>query len=217
MSSSPEEPHEAKARDARFCSYCGAALTHAAPFCASCGEPVAAAVYTPRTAAASTGIAAQTHGHKGARLAILGVVLVLAGAGAVAASGAPSAKHTLTGTMSVFAADNSQTLEWLGHMVTSTGEVQLGGACSTAGAYSDITPGTDVTVRDDTDKVVGSAFLAAGTLAMTTAKPVCVFEFTVTGIPDAKSYAIEIGQRRGVTYSAADLEANEWSLALTAN
>lgn len=205
---------ESRATDARFCSYCGDALAPAAPFCGSCGKPVATATYTPRTGAIGNEAAAQTHGHKGAWLALL-VVIVLAGVGAVAASGALSSKHTLTGELSVSPADNQQTLEWLGDMMRS-GEPELGGACSTSGSYGDITAGADVTVRDDTDKVVGSAFLAAGTLAMTTAKPVCVFDFTVTGIPDAKSYAIEIGHRRGVTFSAADLEADKWSVELTA-
>lgn len=73
-----------------------------------------------------------------------------------------------------------------------------------------------MTVRDDSDKVVGSAFLAAGTLDMNGTSPVCVFAFTVAGIPDAKSYTIEVGNRRGVTYAAEDLNADRWSFELTA-
>jgi Uncharacterised protein family UPF0547 len=145
-------------------------------------------------------------------LGVVGVIVI----GAVAMSGVLAAKHTLTGSLVVPAADNMQTLDWLGKITTSSGGVQLGGPCSTSGVYSDISAGNDVTVRDETDRVVGTVALGSGTLGFTSTA-VCVFTFTVPDVPAAKFITVEVGHRGSLTFSAADLDTQHWSVQIQAS
>jgi Uncharacterised protein family UPF0547 len=175
--------------------------------------------YTRQPASAGAGgqpaAATPRQGTKAPWFIVLGIlVVVVIVIGAVVASGTLAAKHTLTGTLAIPPADASQNLDWLVHVTDSTGAVRPGAPCTTKGAYSDIDVGTGVMVRDDTDKVVGSASLTSGTLAFDKA-PECIFRFTVDGVSDAKFYTIEVGGRGKLAFSADSLKATNWSAALS--
>ncbi len=214
----------------KVCPQCAEEVKAAARICRFCGyqfDPLAAGTGPARTAlspneqgasrvpvTASTVTPAKT-GAKAPWFIALGVVGVIV-IGAVVMSGVLTAKHTLTGSLVVPAADNLQTLDWLGKITTSSGGVQLGGPCSTSGVYGDITAGNTVTVRDDTGKVVGTAALGSGTLGFTSTA-VCVFTFTVPDVPAAKFITVEVGHRGSLTISGADLDTQHWSVQFQAN
>lgn len=175
--------------------------------------------YTRRPASAGGGgqpaAATPRRGTKAPWFIALGILAVIV-IGAVVMSGVLTAKHTLTGSLVVPAADNLQTLDWLGKITTSSGGVQLGGPCSASGVYGDITAGNTVTVRDDTGKVVGTAALGSGTLGFTSTA-VCVFTFTVPDVPAAKFITVEVGHRGSLTISGADLDTQHWSVQFQAS
>lgn len=200
------------ASGSKICPRCAEEVKAAALVCRFCGWQFGPS--PAGTEGVSAGARAMQRG-PAVRLVALAVIAVIV-VGAVAASGALGAKHTLTGYLTVSPSDGSEELGWLTSITTSSGSVQLGGSCTTRGADSDIVEGTDVSVRDDADKVVGSGALAAGTLDFTT-HVVCVFRFSVTGIPDATFYTVEIGSRGKLTFSKDDLDAKHWSIVMTAN
>lgn len=210
----------------KICPQCAEEVKAAARICRFCGyqfDPLATGTDPARTAlrpneqGATSTVAPTKPGSKALWLIALVVVVgVGVGVGAVVMSGVLTAKHTLTGSLVVPAADNLQTLDWLGKITTSSGGVQLGGPCSTSGVYADITAGNTVTVRDDTDKVVGTAALGSGTLGFSS-NPVCVFTFTVPDVPAAKFITVEVGHRGSLTFSAADLDTQHWSVQIQAN
>jgi len=93
-----------------------------------------------------------------------------------------------------------------------------GARCNPADVgYPDIRPGTEVTVRDETRAVLGTAALGAGTLRRSPLRgrdDDCVFSFSLT-VLDRDSYRIEVGRRGAVVFSRADLERANWKADLT--
>jgi hypothetical protein len=90
-----------------------------------------------------------------------------------------------------------------------------GGPCKAADVgYSDIGPGTPVTVKDRSGAVVARTSLRAGTLRVTVlARQDCVHSFSLS-LPDRDGYVVEVGKYGGVAFSRADLERARWTVAL---
>jgi hypothetical protein len=87
-----------------------------------------------------------------------------------------------------------------------------GGNCSDGGSggYSDINPGTPVTVKDETGKIVASTELP-DTGKDNGESTGCIWTMHVTVPTDAKQYAVEVGRRGAVTYSHDKLVAAHWT------
>ena len=95
----------------------------------------------------------------------------------------------------------------------------FGGPCKPADAgYPNITPGTAVTVRDETKAVLGTASLQGGTLRdgpLRGNDDDCVFSFLLT-VPERDAYRIEVGRQPGqARFSRSDLEKSSWKADLT--
>jgi len=97
----------------------------------------------------------------------------------------------------------------------------VGEVCANRGAFEDINPGTDITIRDQAGVIVAMGAVGEGVsvrLPMgnpTAAKSdACRLSLLVAGIPDAPFYSVEVGRRGGLTYSHAELEAVGWEIAL---
>lgn len=74
--------------------------------------------------------------------------------------------------------------------------------------YNDLAAGGNVTIADGQGQIVGTAALQGGTLD---AKG-CTLTWTAD-VPDVPFYAITVGHRGALTYSAADLEGRSWTVA----
>lgn len=133
--------------------------------------------------------------------AIVVLVVVLVGGVLVAALGTGKSGHTLRGTFALFDTDAFS---------SSTS----GSSCTGGSGYDDIREGADVNVYNETGKLVATSSLLGGTIA-SDANATCTFPFSVSNVPDAKFYKVEVSHRGGLTYSAADMRSNGWDLSLT--
>jgi hypothetical protein len=126
--------------------------------------------------------------------AVAGGALVLGAGGAAYGLGVVggSGSHAITGSLTLY--DND-----------------LNDACSPGLGYNDISAGTSVTVKNQSGAVIGTGALGAGTYASDGLSS-CEFPFTVSGVPGARFYTVEVSHRGGMTYSAADLAAKSYKV-----
>lgn len=140
-------------------------------------------------------------------LLVLAVALVVGGCSA-AATPAPTPSPTplkVTGTLVL--TDKNVNINY---------EMVPGGSgratCSGTGGYSDIKIDAQVLIKDEAGKTVGAGPLLLDPIR--TGGTRCAYTFSIP-ISAASFYAISIGGRAGPTYSAADLAAAGYSVALT--
>ncbi|BBX74914.1 DUF732 domain-containing protein [Mycobacterium shinjukuense] len=85
-----------------------------------------------------------------------------------------------------------------------------GSSCSGSGGYSDINPGTQVTVKNSKGDILATAFLQAGQGG----RFWCTFPFSFEITEGEDRYVVSVGRRGEMSYSFADLKANGVSLVL---
>lgn len=212
-----------------FCGRCGGALSSAdtpaprppvAPTATTQGAPLAWAdafpAFPPPAAATvvTQGVAPQTSTPTWAKLLAATVVIVVVagvcGLGYYVASGKASATPTPTPTPLTHTVTGSFVLT--DTSVYSSGITAVGGQCQGADGYSDIGPGTPVTLKDENGTTLADTSLGYGT--GTVAR--CTFTFTLTGVTDtAKFYSIEVGRRGAITNSHDELKAAGWTFSLS--
>lgn len=130
--------------------------------------------------------------------AIVALALILTACGGETATPSPSeqASQSLTGTFTLHDEQG-----WT-----------AGGTCRGDGGYSDILVGMGMTLRDGDGTILGTTRLSIGT-ASDDGKE-CAFEFAFEDVPPADFYAIDAGRRGEQTYSAVDLEQQDWTVSL---
>jgi hypothetical protein len=84
--------------------------------------------------------------------------------------------------------------------------------CRGTGAYDDIKAGAEVTVKNESGKIIGTSRLTDQPIRVPEDK--CVLEFEVTSLPAADSYSIAVGRRGAITYSHADMQKAKWVVDL---
>ena len=102
--------------------------------------------------------------------------------------------HTLNGTLTI-----------------SSSRAQGTTSCQGASGYSDIRAETQVTVSDAGGKVLAAGQLKSGSWDGAYS---CVFGFSVSGLPDADLYQVEVSHRGKLVYSRQDLDSKDWKVAL---
>lgn len=85
--------------------------------------------------------------------------------------------------------------------------------CRGTGAYDDIKAGAEVTVNNESGKIIGTSRLTDQPIRVPEDR--CVLNFKVTGLPVADSYSIAVGRHGETTYSYADMQSSNWIVALT--
>jgi Protein of unknown function (DUF2510) len=127
-----------------------------------------------------------------AGVAVLVAVAVAIGAGAMSAH-AHQATTTLSGTFDLYDADSADS------------------NCFGQGGYSDIGPGTPVTVTNENGTVIGTASLGHGS---SSGGNDCTFTYGIDGLPsNASQYLIEVGSRGNVGYSHDQMVESGWAVS----
>jgi hypothetical protein len=108
------------------------------------------------------------------------------------------------------AACGSSTLHGSVTLTTSDGLSRSGSACSGTGGYEDLTGGAPVTITNESGAIIATGSLDAGVSDATYPTVVCHFAYTISNVPAAKFYTVEVSHRGGLTYSQEQLDANGW-------
>jgi hypothetical protein len=133
-------------------------------------------------------------------LALVAIGIAAAGGSSPEATPPPPSTFDVSGTFTVKAALGSEDV--------------LQGGCFTDGGYTDIAPGTQVTVKDASGKVLAlgnlgpgyTSELFGGETAVAGMAYKCGFDFSVSNIPEGQAfYAIEVAHRGDVRYERANL------------
>ena len=125
-----------------------------------------------------------------------GGVLILA---ALLMTLGPGSKQVLRGSITVIDTGRYSSVEI------------VGSSCYTSGGYSDISSGTNVTVKNGEGKLLVISDLSEG---VTAGSYSCRFDFELE-LPSSEFYSFDIGNRDEVNYSKADLESRDWTLDLS--
>lgn len=88
------------------------------------------------------------------------------------------------------------------------------GSCFGTGGYQDLSAGTQVTLTDEANDVIGSTSLDDGVPGDSIYS--CQFNFTFSTVAKkANFYSVEVGGRGKITNSASELAGNGWVFDLT--
>ena|GEM_PF-2469736 len=125
----------------------------------------------------------------------------------------PSPAQSLTGSLTV-AAESDTSTYW------AVSRKEIGVECSgsggtTTGGYSDIDEGAQVTIKDESNKLIATGKLGKGATADIGFGGACAFPFSVTNVPTATFYTIEVGSRKGITYSAKEIQDKNWQVNIS--
>jgi hypothetical protein len=173
--------------------------------------PQPAATETSPIAGTATAPSDRSIGRFGpGRAVLIGLVGVAVIAGAAVFAGAVRLPGLGGGDTGASPTASARTLS--GTFVLTNGEpVGSDGGCSGTGGYSDIRPGIDVVVSDGSGSIIATTDLSVGT-------PIddvtCSFTFRLEDVPPTTFYTVEVGDRGQITYSAADLAAENWNITL---
>jgi hypothetical protein len=79
--------------------------------------------------------------------------------------------------------------------------------CIGQGGYSDIGPGTPVTLKNASGTILGAASLGSGSASTGT----CLWSVTLRDVPlDEDFYSAEVADRGAITHSLAELRSNNY-------
>jgi hypothetical protein len=185
-------------------------------FCTSCGTPTSGLKYCGNCGTAVGGVARRagdidvggvdpggrlTISRKGViTVTIIALLVVGVAAAAWAVLGRATEKHhTVKGEM---------TLNDYGSFRYD----KIGDSCSGDGGYSDIDEGATVSVKNQSGTLIGSGRLGPGTVQGGSTLKWCVFPFEVGGVKDAEFFQVEVSHRGGLSYSKAEMQANDWTV-----
>ena len=146
------------------------------------------------------------------KLTALAVVILALGIAAGCGLGSSEPTPTATPTApSTRALNGTMTLD--SSFTPSGSDAKVGRNCRGESGYDDIQEGTQVTVRDGTDAIIATGRLSQGKLTATGFSGRCRFEFTISDVPEASFYTIEVSRRGGLTYSAEELDGLSWMVS----
>ena len=96
--------------------------------------------------------------------------------------------------------------------LTTASDLSVGSSCEGTGGYSDIAPGTQVIIEDETGSTLATSSFGTGTFDGVS----CIFGFEFTDVPKAAFYRVHQSSDRGVLqYSYQDMVDSNWSVSLT--
>lgn len=158
---------------------------------------------SPTSAPSQSRLPAFLHGRKGIIAVVAAVVLL----GIIGFAVSKGGSHTIEGSISLATKLGDGTIS-----LDDYENPEEGDECAGMGGYDDMSPGTDVTVKDEDGTLLATGSLEQGTLTDVEDGVffICELPFTVEDVPDAKFYSIETGGRGGLNFSKAEMEEKNW-------
>ena len=88
--------------------------------------------------------------------------------------------------------------------------------CEGLGEHADLRARSHVTVKDESDTVIGQGELGKGQIDLNfdRSKIACHFEFSVPGLPRAARYQIDTGSPGSFSYAFDDLVSKRWYVSV---
>jgi hypothetical protein len=156
-------------------------------------------------------------------LGIVVLLLVLAACAGNAKSGTTpttTETHTITGTFtlqgSALADTEVEDSDTPNENFSTDKDLGLAGSgCQGTNGYDDIAAGLQVIVSDESGTVIANGSLDQGQVVKAKFWNSCEFPFTVSNVPTAKFYRVEVGGRGQVSYSYDQMGANGWNVKLS--
>ena len=132
-------------------------------------------------------------------VAAMAVVVAVVVTGAVS----PAPTINVRGEITLKASEAATPVPSVGTAYNEKFLVLAGGQnCTGWHGFDDIAEGAAVTVRDDSDHIIGDGKLRSGVFD---GKQECALHFFIDGLPDRPYYQVEVTHRGRVTVSRADL------------
>lgn len=140
---------------------------------------------------------------------VVGIIIVL-----VAAAGGGDSKPTPRPAAAVPPSPTTQAITGTLTLTDTDAFWTQGSTCSGSGGYSDLDIGGQVTLTDDSGKIIGSTTLSTGT-ASSSSECEFAFRFDQPIVPTARFYSVEVTHRGKITDSADELRASGWAFSLS--
>jgi hypothetical protein len=170
-------------------------------------------------------------------LLVSAIALLLAACGGAAPTPSPvpiptrgPANHVIAGTVTLY---NDGDVMRNGVDTNSYNEGNLPGPdnafpCAGTADFADIATGAEISIADDGGAVLSQGTLvddvpktydkfpkALGGLPTSPIRTQCYYTFELDDVADAASYTLKVGNQAGLSYSAADLATQNWTVAVT--
>jgi hypothetical protein len=147
------------------------------------------------------GVSAFCHG----RAALLVILAVAACSGPPDVSAPPAGVETLSGTVAIPIAGSD----------VASPPSSVSQSCTGEGVLADIHEGTPIVVRDGAGSTLQSGSLGPGEFTPGSNGQSCQFAFQVHDIPLGENfYTVQVADRAVRIYSADQLEADGWTIAI---
>jgi hypothetical protein len=121
--------------------------------------------------------------------------------------------HTIRGTISISPPSDTSSAIQIPAFDTSAVDCQDPKYDTVVSGYGDLTPGTQVSVKDASGKLIATGQLGDGKIA--SQGSTCIMSFTVGDVPDNSFYQVEVAHRGNVNYSLKEMQDNGWQISLT--
>jgi hypothetical protein len=131
------------------------------------------------------------------------------GADKPAATTTTQPTYSITGTFKLLGLEDDQVGD--SDFGTGTYTVDDSGNCSGTGGYDDVQEGVQVAVADEAGTVIATGYLLTGEQT----GDGCLFRFKIDDIRPAKFYKIAVGRRGELSFSHAEMEAQNWFVEFT--
>lgn len=164
-------------------------------------------------------------------LGVIMLVLLGAGLAAMRIRGNQSGARTIDGSITLGVGAwtyNESDLVLTGLSYTTDGRLLAGTECTAVRGYDDVDENSQVRITNEAGATIATAALSTGHtdieaivkrysygVPTKNAAAGCVFVFTATDVPNAKFYTVEIGDRKGLTYSYDEMVSMGWKPGFT--
>lgn len=135
---------------------------------------------------------------------VVGVALVARDSLRIAPSGSVSPRHSLGGSIAF--TDRS-----------SYYKNPRADPCGPESGYPDIAAGAAVVLKDDNGKTIATGALRSPVQSPGSGTGYfrCLLAFTLPDVPEVPFYSVEVSRRGALTFSLADMKAQNWSITLS--